>query len=46
MKSVEETASVLREEYVDDIELLNAYDEACEYGVSAIFYTWDEDDSE
>ena len=46
VKSVEETATVLREEYVDDIELLNAYDEACEYGVSAIFYTWDEDDSE
>ena len=23
----------------DDIEALEAYDEACEYGVSAVFYT-------
>ena len=30
----------------DDIEALEAYDEACEYGVSAVFYTWDDDATE
>ena len=46
IKSIEETASVVREEYVNDVESLSAYDEACENGVSAVFYTWSEDDTE
>ena len=46
VKSIEETASVEREEYVNDIESLDAYDEACEYGVSAVFYTWSEEDND
>ena len=43
VEQIEETATVTREEYEDDIESLEAYDEACEYGVSAVFYTWDDE---
>lgn len=38
---IEESAEVIREDYLDDQELLECYDEACEKGISAIFYTWD-----
>lgn len=44
VKNIEETATVNREEYVDDIESLEAYDNASKYGVSAVFYTWSEED--
>lgn len=42
--SVEESAEAVREDYVDDSDLLECYDEACEEGISALFYTWDEDE--
>jgi hypothetical protein len=46
VKNIEETAEVNREEYVNDIESLEAYDNANKYGVSAVFYTWSEEDSD
>ena len=46
VESIEETASAKREDYIDDIESLEAYDEACEYGISAVFYTWSEEDDD
>ena len=42
--SIEESAEAAREDYVDDSDLLECYDEACEEGISALFYTWDEDE--
>ena len=44
--SVEESALVTRENYIDDPETLECYDEACENGMSACFFTWDSDDEE
>ncbi len=41
---IEESAEVLREDYIDDPDLLECYDEACEKGISAIFYTWDQEE--
>lgn len=42
--SLEESTEVLREDYVDDPDLLECYDEACENGISALFYTWDSEE--
>ena len=41
---VEECAEVFREDYSDDPELLECFDEAVENGISAVFYTWDQED--
>ena len=43
---IEESAEVSREDYADDPDLLECYDEACEKGISALFYTWDDSDEE
>lgn len=42
--SVEESAEAIREDYVDDPDLLECYDQAYEEGISALFYTWDEEE--
>lgn len=41
---IEESKTVNREDYIDDPELLECYDEACEKGLSAVFYTWDSEE--
>ncbi|MDO5154743.1 MAG: hypothetical protein Q4D51_02155 [Eubacteriales bacterium] len=38
--NIEEISKVSREKYLDSIEILEVYDEACECGVAAIIYTW------
>ena len=35
-----------RAAYAEDEELLDCYDEAAEYGSSAVFYTWEKDEEE
>ena len=42
--AIEESAEVLREDYIDDSDLLDCYDEACNKGISALFYTWDSEE--
>lgn len=42
--NVEENRIVIREDYKDDPEVLECYDESCEKGISAIFYTWDQEE--
>ncbi len=47
--SLEDCDEVTRENYLDDEdaqESLEAYDEASIEGISGIFYTWDEDQSD
>ena len=41
---IEESKTVNREDYIDDPELLECYDETCEKGLSAVFYTWDSEE--
>ena len=41
-----EVYEVQREKYLDDDEILEIYDEACDYGVSGLFYTWPDEDEE
>lgn len=36
----EEAFPARRNDYADDPETLECYDEACEYGLSAVFYMW------
>ena len=38
---IEESSVVSRFDYSDDPDFLECYDEACESGISALFYTWD-----
>ena len=42
--NIEDSAEVSREEYLDEPDLLECYDEACEKGISAVFYTWDSEE--
>ena len=44
MIRIEESASVSRDDYFDEPELLEYYDEACETKLSAVFYTWDSEE--
>ena len=41
-----EVSEVQREKYLDDDEILEVYDEACDYGISGMFYTWPDEDEE
>ena len=40
---IEEKFVAKREEYIDNQESLDAFDQAINYGVGAVFYTWPSD---